>query len=82
MVSDVSLVWSLFDIGPQSRHKFHITEITLFPFELEVAVHGDVEGIQPPGQKKSQRMNVKEINEATHSNGPAISQSSGIFRPG
>jgi hypothetical protein len=49
MGSDMSLIRNLFNISPQSRHKFHITQITLFPFELEVAVYSNIEGIEKPG---------------------------------
>ena len=50
IVSNMSLILSLFNITPQSWHKFHIIDLSLFPFELEVAIHGDEEGIQKPVQ--------------------------------
>lgn len=50
IVSDVGLILRLFNISPQSWHQFHIVDMTLFPFELEVAIHGEEEGIQKPGK--------------------------------
>lgn len=44
----MGFIFGFWNIGTPARHKLYILEISLLPFELEVAVDGNVEGIQEP----------------------------------
>src|SRR6202522_4748074 len=43
---DMGFVFSFRNISPPARHKFYVLKISFLPFELEVSINRDIEGIQ------------------------------------
>ena len=45
MACNVAFVWFLWNICAPTWHEFHIVEMALFAFELEISINGDIKCI-------------------------------------